>query len=78
MAKPDPKAKARKRAGDRPMTDQREPRAVQAKVLTVDEARRIATNIARALLGRRGAPIQNAIKAPCVRPPNGREFAASQ
>jgi hypothetical protein len=52
--------------------------ALQAKMLTKDEARRIAVNIARALLGRQGSPIRNAIKAPCVRPPNGREFAASQ
>jgi hypothetical protein len=52
--------------------------ALQVKMLTKDEARRIAVNIARALLGRRGSPIQNAIKAPCVRPPNGREIAASQ
>ena len=55
-----------------------EAEARQAKVLTKDEVRRIALNIARALLGRRGSPIQNAIKVPCVRPANGREFAASQ
>jgi hypothetical protein len=49
MAKPKPKAKARKPAGDRAMTDQREKqkRGRSGEVLTVDEARRVAVHDGR-------------------------------
>jgi hypothetical protein len=51
MAEPNPKAKAWKPAEDRPMTDQREKqkrgRSTAAKMLTKDEARRIAIDVAR-------------------------------